>query len=324
MRSELLIDLVHEFWTDTDELLDVKRKQLAQSNEQYMAKWPSLKDEVRLLDLGRTYVDLLLMYVFYPYYLRNFQGIPIEYDGGTLKIVSETVRQERVLKRAMKGVTEIEFVFAHRSSIDFINDIVSHYFHRYPPSEGLVIKWLIINRGFSAPQQWYNNAVREYLQYQTRSLASLTMEEFKRIVDTKPGGYSHTETTALFLQDIYNIPLDPNAPPPESTWEFAKPIPPALQDSYATEHGLEIVDMSMEIVDLTIFQSFPLYYLKKHRIIPLRVEDNHLIVAIVDLGIEEELEEIKMSFKRPIKLKLIRESDFYRVFYNLVNHFLKF
>ncbi len=127
MRSELLIDLVHESWTDTDELLDVKRKQLAQSNEQYMAKWPSLKDEVRLLDLGRTYVDLLLMYVFYPYYLRNFQGIPIEYDGGTLKIVSETVRQERVLKRAMKGVTEIEFVFAHRSSIDFINDTSTIY-----------------------------------------------------------------------------------------------------------------------------------------------------------------------------------------------------
>lgn len=324
MRSELLIDLIHEFWTDTDELLDVKRKQLAQSNEQYLAKWPSLKGEVRPLDLGRTYIDLLLMYVFYPYYLRHFQGIPIEYESGALRLVTETVRQEKALKRAMKGVSEVEFVFAHRSSIDFIHDIVSHYFHRYPPSEGLVIKWLIINRGFAAPAQWYNPAVRPHLQYQNRSLASLTMAEFKRIVDTKPGGTTPSETTALFLQDIYNIALDPNAPAPESTWEFMKPMPPALQDAIAKEKGIEVLEMTIEIVDLTIFQSFPLYYLKKHRLIPLRVEEGHLIVAMVDPGIEEELEEIKMSFKRPIKLKLIREQDFYIVFYNLVNHYLKF
>lgn len=325
MRSELLIDLVHEFWTDSDDKLDFKRRQLKQVNESYMAKYPQLKDKVELLNLDRTYIDLLFIYFFYPHYLRNFSGIPIEYENGVMRIVSDTIGHERKLRRVLGGVERMEFIFAHGSSIEFMHDIISHYYQRYPPGESLLIKWLIVNRALSAPKSWYNPVVQGLLSYRERSLAALSEEELDRIIDTRPHTPAPSETTALFLGDIYNIPLDPKAPSPESTWEFVRPMPDAVQDAISEELGIPIVDLSTEIVDITIFQSFPLYYLKKHRIIPLHVTDDKIEVAVVDpREIEDELDEFKRLSQYPIKLKLIREGEFYRVFHNLVNHFLRF
>lgn len=324
MRGDLLIDLIYEFWTDTDELLEVKRKQISQANREYIAKWPQLKNDVQLLDVNKTYIDLLTTFIFYPHYIRYFQGIPIDYDRGTLKLISDTVRQEKPLKRHVSGLTEIEFIFAHRSCIDFLHDTISHYFQRYPPPDNIVIKWLIINRSFGAPKSWYNPVVKRFFEYRQRSLATLTMAEFEKIISSSTGTSLPAETTMLFLSDVYNIPLDPNAPTPESTWEFRKPVSEQVQDAVAQEKGYEIVELSEEIVDLTIFQSFPLYLLKKHRTIPLRIEHAQIIIAIVDPTSIEELAEIEQSNQHPLKIKLIREKDFYRVFYNLVNHFLKF
>lgn len=324
MRGDLLIELIHEFWTDSDELLEVKRKQISQANKEYIEKWPQLKKEVHVLDISKTYVDLLMTYVFYPHYVRYFQGIPIDFESGKLHLVSDTVRQERALKRAFSGIKEIEFYFAHKSCIDFLHDTISHYFQRYPPSDALVIKWLIINRHFYAPNAWYNPTIKKYLEYRKRPIATMTLNEFEKIVDSRPRSLVHSEMTSLFLLDVYEIPLDPNAPPPESTWESRRPISEEIQKAFAEEHGVEIIDLKEEIVDLTTFQSFPLYYIKKQRFIPLRVEDGSLIVAVVDPNNIEELAEIEVSSREPIKIKIIREQEFYRVFNNLVNHYLKF
>jgi len=324
VRGELLIDLIHEFWTDSDELLDVKRKQITQANREYLSKYPKIKGDVSPLELSTTYVDLLTTYIFYPHYMRYFQGIPVDYNHGVLRIITDTVRQERQLKRLLKGITDYEFIFAHRSCILFLHDIVSHYFQRYPPSEGIIIKWLIINRAFATPTSWYNPVVKKLLDYRQRPLATLTMAEFGRIVDSRPGAASPTESAVIFLSDVFNIPLDPAAPTPESTWESTKPVTKIMQDSVAKEKGYPIVDLSEEIVDLKTFQSFPLYYLKKHRLIPLRIEEEHLVVAVVDPACDEALSEIKQTSQSALQIKIIREEDFYRLFYNLVNHFLKF
>ena len=324
MRGDLLIDLVHEFWTDTDELLEVKRKQIWQANREYIAKWPQLRNDVELLDLNKTYIDLLTTFIFYPHYIRYFQGIPIDYDHGSLKLISDTVRQEKILKKHVKGVRHIEFIFAHRSCIDFLHNTISHYFQRYPPPDNIVIKWFIINRSFATPKSWYNPVIKRFLEYRQRSLATLSIADFQRMLASPSGTNLPAETTALFLLDVFNIPLDPKAPSPETTWEFRKPVSEQVQDAASLEKHYEIVDIGCEIVDLTIFQSFPLYYLKKQRAIPLRIEHGYLIVAIVDPCSIEDLSEIALNSRHPIQIKLIRESEFYRIFYNLVNHFLKF
>jgi hypothetical protein len=323
LRGELLIDLIHEFWTDSDEHLDIKRKQLTQLNQEYIAKYPAIKSQVELLNLNRTYIDLLCIYLFYPSYQRHFQGIPIEYERKILTVISDTISHGKQLRKSLSGVDEIKFIFAHKRTIEFLHEIFSHYYQRYPPSEGLLIKWLIINRDFAAQKHWYNPELRNLLRYRERSLATLSMSEFRRIIESRPGNIS-LETEAVFLNDIYNIALDPEAPSPESTWEFVKPVPAPVQDAMAAEMGLEIVELQSEIVDITTFKSFPLYYLKKHRIIPLRIEKHRLVVAVVDPRITEELEELKQTSGLTPLVKLIRETDFYRIFHNLVNHFLKF